>query len=66
MGDITLKVIDADEDHIIVTTDVPFRIEVSTINGRLMLHGYKGTEIDLDQDPDVIWDGPEVAVSGYE
>jgi hypothetical protein len=53
----TLKIVDRSNDHIIVSTDGPARFEIGLVDGRLMLHGYEGSETDLEQDPTVVYDG---------
>lgn len=63
---IRLRILDHTTDHILVATDEPARFEISLISdgyghGRVLVHGYNGTEPDLDQDPDITYDGMEAA-----
>ena len=61
---IRLKIIDHDDQHLLITTTEPARFEMSVIDGSLILHGYRGADIDEWQDPDITFDGIEDADSG--
>jgi hypothetical protein len=57
---IKTQVIDAAAQHLIVSADEPARFEISiSKDGRLTVHGYRGTEIDTDQSPVVGFIGGE-------
>ena len=46
------------EQHFCVYTDVPMRIEVSLVEGnKIVMFGYRGTDIDMEQEPIVHFDG---------
>lgn len=48
---IECRTVNAAEDHLIVRSTEPCRIEVSVCDGKLILHVYKGAEVDEDQQP---------------
>jgi len=53
---IKLKVIDEDSNHFMVFADEPFRGEFSTTpDGDVVFHGYRGTDIDMEQRPDLVF-----------
>lgn len=54
---ISLNVVDEDTDHFIVSADEPVRIEVSVVSGRVIAHAYRGHMIDMEQEPDLVYDG---------
>jgi len=58
-----LRIINHNNDHILVSADEPFRFEISLIgrgnDTRLIVYGYQGTETDMDQEPVIIYDGTE-------
>lgn len=54
---INIETIDASNDHIVVFCSEPSRIELSTVDGSVILHAYRGTEVDQEQDPDAVYDG---------
>jgi|GEM_PF-7107050 len=45
------EVINEDEDHIIVRSDEPVRIEMSVVNGRTIVHVYRGVKDHSEQEP---------------
>jgi hypothetical protein len=59
-----LEVIDEDTQHFIMRFNEPSRIEVSLISNlepdgpdRIIAHAYNGTETDMEQEPDLVFDG---------
>lgn len=48
---IECRTVNEAEDHLIVRSTEPCRIEVSVCDGKLILHVYKGAEVDEDQQP---------------
>jgi len=56
-----LEVINDATQHFIISGDEPFRIEVSILNGNIITHVYHGADVDLEQDPDLCYDGSLLA-----
>lgn len=54
---IRIETINTDSDHIVIFCDEPSRIELSTVDGSVIVHAYRGTEVDQEQEPDAIYDG---------
>ncbi len=48
---IECRTVNEAEDHLIVRSTEPCRIEVSVCDGKLILHVYKGAELVEDQHP---------------
>jgi len=42
--------------HFVITSDEPVRIEVVGVENGVIAFGYKGTEVDLEQEPDLVFD----------
>lgn len=44
--------------HFVITTTEPMRVEVSaTEEGFIIAHAYRGAEVDMEQEPDLVFDG---------
>ena len=54
------RIIKDDEGHIIISANEPMRIEIQKCNGGYILHGYKGTKIDIEQEPCLFHNTEEV------
>lgn len=54
---IHIKLLNPDTDHVIISADEPVRIELSLLDGSVMLHAYRGVEVDPEQEPDAVYDG---------
>jgi hypothetical protein len=50
------EIIDDNDGHIIVYADEPVRFEIIKYGGRFILHGYKGTKINMEQKPIIFHD----------
>lgn len=51
------QIINNDEQHFIMRFDEPARIEVSVVNGQVIAHAYRGYDTDMEQEPDLVYDG---------
>lgn len=60
---IECRVVNEVEDHLIVRSTEPCRIEVSVCDGKLILHVYQGAEVDPEQQPAGAYLGSEVTGS---
>ena len=56
-----LTILDHKQDHVLISTTGAARFEISLVTGRVVIHGYKGTGIDQEQEPDITYDGTEHA-----
>lgn len=55
---IKLEVINNQEQHFLITSDEPCRIEVSLIEGKYILADcYAGIQVDMEQEPIGCYDG---------
>ena len=54
---IRMEPINNNEQHFLVTADEPCRIEVSVVDGRVIMFAYRGVEVDQDQEPATHYDG---------
>lgn len=52
-----LRVINDDDQHFIVRSTEPIRIEVSVVNGRVIMHAYHGSATNPTQEPNLVYDG---------
>lgn len=52
-----LTVIDDAAQHFVLTLGEPARVEVTVVGGRVIAHVYRGTATDLEQEPDLTYDG---------
>lgn len=52
-----LKVENNRDQHFTMFADEPMRVEVLVVNGKVVAYGYRGVEIDQEQEPDLIYDG---------
>ena len=48
--------VDGDSHHFIIEADEPVRVEVVKVKDGIIAHGYKGTKVDQDQEPDLVFD----------
>ena len=57
MKHIKLEIVNTAANHFIGYFGRPGRIELSTVDGRVIAHFYEGTEIDMEQEPLFCFDG---------
>ena len=65
MSKISLEILDAETDNVLVTFNGPGRVEVALIpeprtgKERVMVYVYDSTEVDLEQIPALVYDGTD-------
>lgn len=59
-------IVNAEQDQILCCLDRPGRVEIQVVNGRLILHVYAGSIINLEQEPIFFYDGNDVASNKKE
>ena len=53
---IKIKIINKAEGHILIKANEPIRIEVAKIESGYVMFGYKGTKINMNQEPTISFD----------
>jgi hypothetical protein len=59
------EVVNNDDQHFIMRFDRPARIEVSVVDGKVIAHAYSGYDTDIEQEPDLVYDGSIVNESSH-
>lgn len=50
------EIINQKDGHICIFVDEPFRIEIIKQENGYVLFGYKGTKVNIEQEPDLCYD----------
>ena len=54
---LNLKIIDNIENHILIKTNEPCKIEICKIENSILIYAYKGLKVNPNQEPDIVFDG---------